>query len=69
MKLQAGKVKFLSKAEQSAIIAEQTKEFLARCPGGIKHYEQGDSGVTKNTPFLFTNPKKQAKGETGLRSY
>ena len=67
-------MKHPTNAEKSAEIAEQTEAFL-KAGRSVHKYRQGDSGVERNIPFLFSNVTKEKKGEnwkraeTGKRSY
>ena len=67
-------MKHLTNKEKSAEIAEHTEAYL-KAGGSVHKFRQGDSGIEKMTPFLFSNVTKEKKGEnwkraeTGKRNY
>ena len=67
-------MKHLTNAERSAEIAEQTEAYL-KSGGSVHKYRQGDSGIERNFPFLFSKVNKGKKidnwrvGDKGKRGY
>ena len=67
-------MKYLTNIERSTVIADQTEAYL-QAGGSIHVFRQGDSGISRNMPFIITKADKEKPGENwrhgekGIRSY
>ena len=67
-------MKYLTQSERSTAIADQTEAYL-QAGGSIHVFRQGDSGISRNMPFIITKADKEKPGqnwrhgEKGVRSY
>ena len=55
-------MKYLTNVERSAAIADQTEAYL-QAGGSIHTFRQGDSGISRNMPFIITKADKEKPGD------